>query len=87
MDFLIQFWEGTGIYSITWKQVIMLFIGFLLLYLAIVKKFEPLLLVTIGFGGILANIPGAEMSEVGGLLHQIYSVGIETSVFPLVIFM
>ena len=59
----------------------------LLLYLAIVRKFEPLLLVTIGFGGILANIPGVEIATGDGLLSLIYRIGIETGAFPLIIFM
>jgi oxaloacetate decarboxylase beta subunit len=57
------------------------------LYLAIAKKFEPLLLVTIGFGGLLSNIPGVEIATGDGLLHLIYVVGIETGAFPLLIFM
>ena len=65
----------------------MILIGLLLLYLAIAKKFEPLLLVTIGFGGILSNIPGAEIATGDGLLHMVYVVGIETGAFPLIIFM
>ena len=87
MELLSQFWEGTGIYLMTWKQVIMLGVSFLLLYLAIAKQFEPLLLVTIGFGGILANIPGAGIAEGDGLLHLTYVVGIESGAFPLIIFM
>ncbi|MGI9233351.1 MAG: sodium ion-translocating decarboxylase subunit beta [Woeseiaceae bacterium] len=58
-----------------------------LLYLGIVKKFEPLLLVTIGFGGLLSNIPGVEIATGNGLLHLSYVVGIETGAFPLIIFM
>ena len=58
-----------------------------LLYLAIVKKFEPLLLVTIGFGGLLSNIPGVEIATGDGLLHLIYVLGLETGAFPLIIFM
>lgn len=58
-----------------------------LLYLGIAKKFEPLLLVTIGFGGLLSNIPGAEIATGDGLLHLTYMVGIETGAFPLIIFM
>ena len=65
----------------------MIGVGLLLLYLAIVKKFEPLLLVTIGFGGILSNIPGVEIATGDGLLHLTYLVGIETGAFPLIIFM
>ena len=59
----------------------------LLLYLAIVRKFEPLLLVPIGFGGLLANIPGAGIATGDGLLSLIYGIGIETGAFPLIIFM
>ena len=65
----------------------MLGIGLLLLYLGIVKKFEPLLLVTIGFGGLLANIPGVDIATGDGLLRLFYVVGIETGAFPLIIFM
>ncbi|MBL6691230.1 MAG: sodium ion-translocating decarboxylase subunit beta [Pseudomonadales bacterium] len=65
----------------------MILIGLGLLYLAIAKKFEPLLLVPIGFGGILANIPGVDIAVGDGVLHQFYMMGIETGVFPLVIFM
>ncbi len=65
----------------------MLVICLLLLYLGIVKKFEPLLLVTIGFGGLLSNIPGVEIATGQGLLHLTYVVGIETGAFPLIIFM
>ncbi len=62
-------------------------VGALLLYLAIVRKFEPLLLLPIGFGAILANIPNAGFTEEGGLLYYVYHVGIDTGVFPLLIFM
>ncbi len=65
----------------------MLVICLLLLYLGIVRKFEPLLLVTIGFGGLLSNIPGVEIATGEGLLHLTYVVGIETGAFPLIIFM
>ncbi len=65
----------------------MIGVGALLLYLAIVRRFEPLLLVPIGFGGILANIPGAEIATGDGLLSLIYGVGIETGAFPLIVFM
>ena len=65
----------------------MLAVCLALLYLGIVKKFEPLLLVTIGFGGLLSNIPGVEIATGDGLLHLSYVVGIETGAFPLIIFM
>ena len=87
MELIIQAWEGSGLYQITLGQIVMIGVGLLLLYLAIAKKFEPLLLFTIGFGGVLANIPGVEIATGDGLLYLVYKVGIETGVFPLVIFM
>lgn len=87
MDLIAQLWHASGLYQMTWGQGGMICIGLLLLYLAIAKKFEPLLLVTIGFGGILSNIPGVEIATGDGLLHLVYIVGIETGAFPLIIFM
>ena len=87
MDLLDQLWNGSGLAQMTFGQFAMILISLLLLYLAIAKKFEPLLLVTIGFGGLLSNIPGAEIATGNGLLHLIYEVGIETGAFPLIIFM
>lgn len=82
-----EIWLDSGLYQISWQQAVMLVICTALLYLGIVKKFEPLLLVTIGFGGLLSNIPGAEIATGDGLLHLAYTVGIETGAFPLIIFM
>jgi oxaloacetate decarboxylase beta subunit len=65
----------------------MILVGLVLLFLAIRKNFEPLLLIPIGFGGILANIPVAGLAEPGGLLYLIYEAGLTTGVFPLLIFM
>jgi oxaloacetate decarboxylase beta subunit len=87
VDLLSQIWEGSGLNQLTWGQAIMIGVGLVLLYLAIARQFEPLLLVTIGFGGILANIPGAGIAEGDGLLHLAYVVGIESGAFPLIIFM
>ena len=87
MDLIEQIWTGSGLYQITAGQIIMLVVCLLLLYLGIVRKFEPLLLVTIGFGGLLSNIPGVEIATGDGLLHLSYVVGIETGAFPLIIFM
>ncbi|MGB1271884.1 MAG: sodium ion-translocating decarboxylase subunit beta, partial [Endozoicomonas sp.] len=72
MDKLLMLWEGSGLYNQTAGQLIMMLVGFGLLYLAIRKQFEPLLLVPIGFGGILANIPeaGLAYSAVEQALHQ-----------------
>lgn len=80
-------WESTALAHFESGQLIMMAVGFSLLYLAIVKKFEPLLLLPIGFGALLTNIPLAGFSEAGGLLHYIYKIGIDTGVFPLLIFM
>lgn len=73
-------------------QLIMIGVGCVLIYLAIVKGFEPLLLIPIGFGGILANAPGAGIAEtldgVTGFLAYIYELGVAPpSIFPLIIFM
>ncbi len=78
---------ATGLANFTAGQVVMMLVGFLLLYLAIARGFEPLLLLPIGFGAILTNIPLAGMADPGGLLYMIYEVGIGTGVFPLLIFM
>lgn len=87
MEQLNSLWLNTGLYQMVWGQGLMLLIGMLLLYLAIIKKFEPLLLLPIGFGAILANIPGAGIAEGTGILHVFYVVGIESGAFPLIIFM
>ncbi len=87
MDLIEQIWQGSGLYQMTGGQAAMLGICLLLLYLGIVRKFEPLLLVTIGFGGLLSNIPGVDIATGDGLLHLFYVQGIETGAFPLIIFM
>jgi len=84
---LIQLWASTGIANFTIGSVVMIIISSLLIYLAIAKGFEPLLLLPIGFGGVLANIPIAEIAGPEGLLGILYHSGIETGVFPLLIFM
>jgi len=84
---LLQLWASTGLYNFTFGQVIMIVVGGLLIFLAIHKGFEPLLLIPIGFGGILANIPVAAIAGPDGLLGILYHAGIETGVFPLLIFM
>jgi len=99
MENLISLWTTSGLAQIELGQVAMMAVGLLLLFLAINKGFEPLLLVPIGFGTILANIPGAgfdaapiydqlgQLESPGGLLYYIYYAGIATGLFPLVIFM
>lgn len=87
MELIEQLWTGSGLYQMTGGRLVMIGVGLLLLYLGIARKFEPLLLVTIGFGGVLSNIPGVEIATGDGLLHLTYMVGIETGAFPLIIFM
>ncbi|MBM7455735.1 oxaloacetate decarboxylase beta subunit [Oceanisphaera litoralis] len=87
MDSLLTLWQETGLANFHWKQLVMIAVGLGLIYLAIARGFEPLLLLPIGFGGVLANIPNAGMADPGGLLYYIYEVGIGTGVFPLLIFM
>ena len=84
---LLQLWASTGLYNFTPGQVVMILVGGLLIYLAISKGFEPLLLIPIGFGGVLANIPVADIAGPDGLLGILYHSGIESGVFPLLIFM
>jgi len=69
-----------------WMKLIMIMVGGVLLYLAIVKKFEPLLLLPIGFGAVLTNIPMGGIALEGGLLKYFFDVGIATEVCPLLIF-
>jgi len=99
MENLNSLWLSSGLAQVQAGQVLMMLVGLGLLFLAIRKGFEPLLLVPIGFGTLLANIPGAgfelapvydaagQMTSPGGLLYYIYSAGIETGLFPLIIFM
>ena len=82
----------SGFAALTWQQAVMLLISFILLYLAIKKQFEPLLLLPIAFGMFLANLPLAGlMNEAdnwynSGVLRIIYS-GVKSSLFPCLIFM
>ncbi|WP_286938789.1 MULTISPECIES: sodium ion-translocating decarboxylase subunit beta [unclassified Pseudoalteromonas] len=87
MEGLLNLWHATGIANFTFPGLIMIAVGCLLLFLAIAKNFEPLLLLPIGFGAILTNIPVAGLSDPGGLLYYVYYVGIDTGIFPLLIFM
>ncbi|RJQ86383.1 MAG: sodium ion-translocating decarboxylase subunit beta [Desulfobacteraceae bacterium] len=77
---------GAGIAHLHWSNPIMIAVGCLLLYLAIKKDVEPLLLVPIGFGAILINIPLAGLMEEEGFLRTIYNMGVANELFPLLIF-
>jgi oxaloacetate decarboxylase beta subunit len=71
-----------------WESLAMIAIGFLIVYLGAAKDFEPLLLIPIGFGTILVNIPGAGMGEApNGMLHIIYDAGVGNEFFPMLVFM
>jgi len=75
-----------GVTSLDWRQIVMLVIGLVLIYLAIKKKYEPALLLPIGFGTILANIPYSAAIGEHGPLTILFNVGIATELFPLLIF-
>jgi sodium ion-translocating decarboxylase beta subunit len=87
VDNLLSLWASSGLAQVAGGQAVMMLVGFGLLYLAISRGFEPLLLVPIGFGTVLANMPGTDFLQAGGLLYMIYHAGIETGLFPLLIFM
>ncbi|NLM99182.1 MAG: sodium ion-translocating decarboxylase subunit beta, partial [Campylobacteraceae bacterium] len=79
--------EEITAFSQRWGRIIMIGVTFLLFYLAIAKGFEPLLLIPIGFGGLLANIPIADIAGPNGFLGIIYNAGIANGLFPLIIFL
>ena len=90
MEFL---WSG--LLSITWQQMVMYAVGLVLIYLAIEKNYEPALLLPMGFGAILVNIPvsGAlnqvmpGVGEIRGIVQWLFETGIEASeAFPLLLF-
>ena len=87
MEALQTLIASTGLVNFSAGQVVMMLVGLILLYLAIAKGFEPLLLVPIGFGAILTNIPLAGMGEPGGILYLFYDMGIASGLFPLLIFL
>lgn len=99
-DALTQLVKSTGFLTISWGQIIMIIVSFILLYLAIVKKYEPLLLLPIAFGMLLANFPGTGISDPpiydandphkllqpGGLLYYLY-LGVKLGIYPPLIFL
>lgn len=91
IDSLQQFWSFTGFYNCTWQHILMLAVGALLIALGIVKKWEPLLLVPIGFGIIIGNIPLPEgmnigIYEEGSVLNILYQ-GVVKGWYPPLIFL
>ena len=76
-----------GVLALTWQQVVMMVVGGVLIYLAIAKEYEPVLLLPIGVGCLLANLPLSAMTGEEGLLTLIYDVGVANELFPLLIFL
>lgn len=93
IESLNSLWQTTGFANLSWGNVIMIVVGLVLLYLALVYKFEPLLLAPIAFGAILANLPLApimakpEGQMPGGLLYYFFNYGVATEIFPPLIFL
>jgi oxaloacetate decarboxylase beta subunit len=87
MNFTQLFEElSKGLGNLTPGNVVMIVAGVILMALAVIKEYEPVLLLPIGFGAVLANIPLSGMTEEGGLFGVLYSAGIRTELFPLLIF-
>lgn len=101
LDFINKFIQGMGFWQITWGQILMMTIALILLYLAIKKDFEPLLLLPIGLGAFLCNLPGnglldlpvveminnmPQFKTTGGLFHWL-SYGVTLEIFPPLIFL
>lgn len=93
-DTIINLLKESGFATLTWQQLVMILIAFILIYLAIKKEFEPLLLLPISFGVLLANLPTtgimsgplAGSSEPGGLLYYLY-LGVKLGIYPSLIFL
>lgn len=92
IDAMQKIWEASGFAALTWQHGVMIAVACVLIYLAIVKKFEPLLLLPIAFGVLLANLPltglmGAPAEEAaGGLLYYLYQ-GVKLGIYPSLIFL
>jgi len=89
---IVKIWEMSGFANMTWQQLVMIIISCVLFYLAIVRGFEPLLLLPIAFGMLLANLPVTDLlmkpsgDQAGGLLYYLYQ-GIELGIYPPLIFL
>ena len=93
IDSLNKLWADSGFVALTWQSILMIIVACVLIYLAIVKKFEPLLLLPIAFGVLLANLPltglmdaPASSTEAGGLLYYLY-LGVKKGIYPSLIFL
>ena len=92
IDALKELWSTSGFMSLTWQHGVMIVVACVLIYLAIVREFEPLLLLPIAFGVLLVNLPlgglmsGANGAEAGGILYYLYQ-GVKLGIYPSLIFM
>ena len=88
---LAELLEASGFAALTWQNIAMIFVSFILFYLAIVKKFEPLLLLPISFGMFLVNLPLAGLMNEGGVdkggIIYFMSYGVKSNLFPCLVFM
>ena len=83
-----QTWERLleGVLNISWQSVVMVAVGVVLIWLAVARKYEPLLLLPIGAGAILTNLPLSPLVDADGMLSFLYNVGVANELFPLLIF-
>ena len=86
MRALISVWTDSGFSNLTWENCVMILVGLVLLYLSIAKEYEPLLLLPIGFGCIMANFPNTGFNDEMGVMMAI-GFGIKYEIFPPLIFM
>ena len=83
---LAELLEASGFAALTWQNIAMILVSFVLFYLAIVKKFEPLLLLPISFGMFLVNLPLTGLMDEGGIIY-LMSYGVKSNLFPCLVFM
>ena len=83
---LVSVWTDSGFSNLTWENCVMILVGLILLYLAIAKEYEPLLLLPIAFGCIMANFPNTGFNDEMGVMMAI-GYGIKYEIFPPLIFM
>lgn len=83
---VLNFLLTSGYFNITLGNIVMIAVALVLIYLAIKKEYEPLLLIPIGFGALLANIPLSGIAELGGFLYYIHHYLLETGIIPILIF-
>ncbi|MEE8398081.1 MAG: sodium ion-translocating decarboxylase subunit beta [Desulfobacterales bacterium] len=91
IELIVQFWTNTGYYLADYRHIIMLAVGLVFIYLGTAKKYEPLLLVPIGFGVLVGNIPffkgfGLGIYEPNSVLHYLY-FGVTTGLYPSIVFL